>query len=356
MATWDGILIVDVSNVCRARRPPTWEAYECVASSWEQQFGRPREVVLIADRSLKAMLSKSREPSSARFAELVQQGKVQVVPKADDLILRRAELALQAEDQFAVISNDRFILEAAEHPWLIGDEDHFFHARTQADGSIRFEQRHMVFTVQTYVARVEASELRELGFADGARDPRLAREYRCDNGLCWVHQLKPERLLGLPAVGPTGSVVCPGCKDPLADLGPRPTRRRIVVQLAGAARPVDLSAGFIMSAGTEVQVGRTADPAAGVVGLSQFGFPEADLGVVSRRHVLLRLSKQGKLQVTDLGSTNGTVLQRRGYGSVVEDEVGLEPHAPMEVNRRDRLILAGAAWLELSGESSPRTL
>ena len=341
---WDGSLLIDVSNVCRSTSPPSWEVLGQLLEIWSEEFGRPSRILPVADNSLRHII-----PGEPNFAE---QGasllELRYVPKADDVILDVAHRLLEAGVNFAVVSSDRFVLEADAHPWLIGDRDHFFEFIDGPTGR-QIKPRSMLMTLHTRTARKERATLAELGFVDGANDPRLARNYRCGTEGCWLHDLRPERLLGVPATESDGSLSCPGCGSRLIDAGPAPLRRRLIVD-------GDVEKTFLVEAETFITVGRTGNPLRRTLGLDQFDLPPKRLKKISRVHLEIALTGQGDVMLTNQSATNGTVIERRGRRGVSEGTSALALGETVRLSTRDRVLIAGVATLEISGERRPTTV
>ena len=344
MRDWSGVLLVDVSNVCRSISPPSWQVLNELLDAWRDEYGTPRETLLVADTSLRRLLP--REPSFASLSD--SHVDLRYVPKADDVILDLAHGLLEAGSEFAVISGDRFVPESDTHPWLIGDSAHFFEFLGGPNGR-QITRRSMDMALQTRGQRRELILLKDRGFSGGPEDIRLARIYRCQTLDCWLRQWRPERLVGLPVVEPDGTVRCPGCGQSLLDAGPAPLRRRIVINS-------DLEKSFLLTAGIPITVGRSRDPQTQVLGLDQFDLPADLLAQISRTHLELALTDKGEVVVTNLRATNGTVLDRRGRRGASEELRTLKPNQTVRLRERDRVVLADVATLELSGERRPLTV
>jgi pSer/pThr/pTyr-binding forkhead associated (FHA) protein len=74
---------------------------------------------------------------------------------------------------------------------------------------------------------------------------------------------------------------------------------------------------------------------------------------VSRAHLMMRLTNAGaanwRLSVTDLNSTNGTMVQRWA-GSDFDSVQQLAPEREVHLGTRDRVVLGESVLLRLSGK------
>lgn len=97
----------------------------------------------------------------------------------------------------------------------------------------------------------------------------------------------------------------------------------------GVVMPVDLRVLVFPLEGDEAMIGRQG----GRTDDAAVAIPDSG---ISRRHARLRVLDGGGLELTDLGSTNGTRV----------NDVAVEPNVPVSISEGDRVVLG--CWTRLS--------
>jgi hypothetical protein len=251
-----------------------------------------------------------------------------------------------------VISRDQFIDLRRAHPWIPSASARFLAWHQGPDG-LRFVRSGVREVPEQRKSRAE--EEKELIHGSGINPRRdaharvLEQDWRCVSASCYQAMLWPDRLLLWPAIARRdGSARCPSCGARLQTRGPRPPVRVVVVSEASTDAEI---LRFPLATETSVLVGRGALPHGVSLAAPDLPHPAAT-GRISRKHLLLSLSglhgagKEGRLAVTDLGSSNGTVLEPCGKGGRMRE---LVPGEETVIGSDDALVLAGSVRLRLSG-------
>jgi hypothetical protein len=155
--------------------------------------------------------------------------------------------------------------------------------------------------------------------------------YKCENVSC---ALSGPRLREIPAVSNT-LPVCPACRRPLRDRGPRPAARRIKILDHGeVVGTEDIGDGEAVTFGT-------APDTAIHVDLSML----RNASTLRSRHV--RVAVQGGQAVVEPAGDGEVWVQRWLRKAWQSPEVVLEVTT---LRRRDRIVLPGGVSLEQSGK------
>lgn len=339
-------LIVDLSNVCKNRdldetgEIARWDRLLRVLelwNSWPNGFERP-VVLLVADKNLRYSFG---EVDLALFKQAVKDGYIVEHEKADPVLLELAE-----QTDCVVISNDNFVGYRRRHPWMEAAPARFVQIRTGVVGT-RLEL--LALPKRTGFSKSRAEEqdhLKELRI-DLKRDLGagvLSIVYRCRNQACIRQAFAPEGAAVPPKIDPSGSVVCPGCNEPLAAVGH--AKRSAVVKLTSALD--GRTDYFALEAGAAVTIGRSNSDVS-LDGL----LSEESRGRLSRRHLQVDFDGD-RIAVTDLRSSNGSMLSR---WSKAEQHLGeptlLTPDTAELLRPRDSVSLAGLLTVERSGRRFP---
>jgi hypothetical protein len=343
--------VIDVSNVCWSpylspvgRQAPVWDRLAVVMSAWRELHGADTRFELVADESLPRVLDAD---GRARFTQLRDTGAIRTAAVADGEILRLAR-----SGELHVITRDHYLDHRAAHRWIDRFPDRF-HAWDTVDGSVVFQplgirQR----SAQDISQAVEVKAIRwsaKLDARNQAHRKILQTRWSCDNTNCRQAGQWQGQVLIWPRVSPEGSAVCPSCRRGLAALGPRATLHEVVVE--GMVSDAEIMR-FPLEVDCPVIVGRGA-AVKGIDLAMHAGGHAADIGTVSRQHLMLRLQDAGsanwRLTVLDLKSTNGTTVQRwngSGFGPPKKVPAGDE----IALGTRDRLVLGDTVLLRLSGK------
>jgi hypothetical protein len=336
-------LVVDVANVSREERlggkyRPSWRALVEIVTAWGDRFGTPR-VVLACDRGLDfgehqdEFEQLARWGAAARPWPLVLTG----LHDADPVILKIA-----AETGASVLSRDRFLDHRRDHPWIGGTADRVFSWQVADTGRVEIVARRMLVTGEFTMSEAEQARAdKRRGLRDDVLDEALRWHFRCTTDGCVLRERFPARLRDLP-IARNGRLICPQCKRPVQRL----ERRRVsrAVKLSAGSRAVRVG----VEAGDSIVVGRDER------GLANRVLSPGDLRKISSRH--LRISFDGKdVVVTDLGSTNGTVIETwSARDRERRAAVDLRAGDPVVLRPNDHVTLAGVVQVALSGHRAPR--
>lgn len=339
-------LVVDLSNVCKNRDLDQtgdftrWDRMLGVLdlwNRWSNGFERP-VVLLIADKNLRYDFG---EEDLALFKQAIKDGYVVEHEKADPVLLELAE-----ETGCVVLSNDNFVGYRRRHPWMEATPARFVQIRTGVMGP-RLER--LTLSKRTGFSKSRAEEQDELkGLRiDLKRDlgsAVLNSLYRCDNQRCIRRAFVPAGATVLPKVDRSGTVVCPGCQQPLVAVGD--LKRSAVVKVTSA---VDgRTDHFVLEAGKVVAIGRASleVPLGGLLA-------EERQGRLSRRHLAIEFDGD-QVKVTDLGSSNGSLLRRWSKADQrLGEPIQLQPNVAYVLRPRDNVTLAGLLIVERSGRRFP---
>lgn len=336
----DPQLIVDLSNVCRdealgeSPNKASWSRFERVMQAWQDQMGTIPQGVAIADENLRFLFG----PADRRQFELAERsGLVRAVPGAADAeILRWAEAS-----GAAVLSRDRFVGHRRQHPWIQGATDRFFRWERADSGDVRVVAADMGTAGKYSISRGEETDFLKGRGLDPRRESDrelLAHAYRCTNPGCLTAKFSPDRLLVPPAKSER-QPVCPGCKQPLEDLGPRPRAVELVIEHGEGEL-----ARKLLEEGSEITLGRSDLPRPSDEQTAQA------VGRVSRSHLQVHIERS-QLRIRDLESRNGTTVCR--WDSVARshsDPVKVAAGEQIELGHRDVALLGGAVRLRRSGQ------
>lgn len=346
MHTWDAA--VDVSNVCWSpqlpplgSRKPLWHRLGLVLAAWRELHGSHTRFVLVADESLVRVLDEVSE-----YRRLRKNGELATRPVADSLILDLAR-----DRGLHVITRDHYVDHRARHPWIENSPERF-HRWSTAGGRVRIEPLGIVpHSAQEVSEAMEAKDLRRVRL--DSRKPQhrriLGTRWKCENTLCVQAAQWQDQLLVWPFVTPGGMVLCPSCNLALTELGPRDPLYEAVVESRGSGEefmrfPVEVNSPMIIGRGAAIK---------GVNLAMHHGSAHADLGKISRQHLLMRIEDVSggsrRMAVTDLWSRNGTEVER-WTGTAFQQPKLLSPDHEAILGHRDRLILGGAVSLRLSGK------
>lgn len=339
-------LAIDLSNVCRnAQLDATgdvarWDRVLRVLQIWNEwpdAFERP-VVLLIADKSLRFSLPPDDAKSLDRA---VRDGFVVESPKADPVLLDLAE-----QCDCMILSNDNFVSYRRERPWMEDADSRFVQVRTTG-ATAHLEVVKLSKRSSFSKSRAEEQDkLKDLRI-DVERDlgsELLRSVYRCDSPTCIRRAFLPEGAATTPERDRSGTAVCPGCRQPLTRVGD--AQRTAIIKVfdshSGEARRIPIAVG------QSVTFGR----ASGDLSLADV-LPAGDLQRISREHLRVRFDGGG-LIVTDLGSTNGSTIQRWDKSRRERTPaIPLVADSAADLGPRDLVVMAEVLWLERSGRRFP---
>lgn len=339
-------LAIDLSNVCRNYRLDStgdvarWDRVLRVLQIWNEwpdAFERP-VVLLIADTSLRFSLT----PEDAKELDrAVRDGFAVETPKADPALLDLAEKC-----DCTILSNDNFVSYRRERPWMEEADSRFVQIRTTGTTAhlevVKLRKRSSFSKSRAE----EQDKLKDLRI-DVERDlgsELLRSVYRCDSPTCLRRRFLPDGAVSTPERNRSGAAVCPGCRQPLTRVGD--AQRTAVIKIFGLHSGE--ASRIPIAVGQSVTVGR----ASGDLSLADV-LPEGDLQRISREHLRVRFDTGG-LVVTDLGSTNGSILQRWDKSRRERTPaIRLLADSPVGLGPRDLVVLAEVLCLERSGRRFP---
>lgn len=320
---------------------PLWNRLELVLTAWRELHGSRTRFVLVADESLVRVLDDVTE-----YRKLHESGKLATRPVADSLILE-----LACDRGLHVITRDHYVDYRALHPWIENLPERF-HCWSTANGRVRIEPLDIVpRSAQTVSEAVEAKGLKrtKLNSKNPQHHKILGTRWKCDNTLCVEAAQWQDQLLIWPVVNPRGMALCPTCNNPLLGLGPRDPLYEAVVEHYGSHEEIMR---FPLEVNNPVIIGRGSALKGVNLVISQASFRSAAMQV-SRQHLLMRIEEVNginrRMVVIDLESTNGTVVQR-WTGTTFQQPKPLSPNRESILGSRDRIILANAVNLRLSGK------
>lgn len=268
-----GLVGVDVSNACRDQGLPGsigLDRLNLVLNAWSTQVARHAEFHLIADESLLQYFSRDDEREAKRLA---RTGELLLLPEADEPLLDYAEA-----HGGTVLSRDRFLAERPGRKWV---RERFYSWEMGAE-EVRIVRQPSRNTQPFDISRrVEQKLARTNGLRD-LRRPAARKRWACTSSLpCLTRESSPDFLRVLP-LRENGQILCPYCKEPLLDLGPRPAEAelKLVVDDKELAR-------FTIRQGQRVAFGRLILPdTAKLAELAQKGV----FGGLGRVHADLRMA------------------------------------------------------------------
>ncbi|MEU2711910.1 FHA domain-containing protein [Streptomyces sp. NPDC007205] len=334
--------VVDVSNVCWANdiapgpKSPRLGRLRILTDAWRGLYGAQTRMELVVDRSLRYKIPPGERHE---FDRMCRTGELVEVPYADPVMLSMA-----GERDLKVISRDKFIDLRRRHAWIEGAAERFYRWRVES-GGLRFVPSGIV-PVSGHVVS-QAEEDKELT-RDGLKDRKdvLNFAWKCVSR-CALSQLWPDRILLWPVVDrETGAPVCPdrNCRRPLVKVGARKSARQIVVARRDDGTEI---VRFPLEAGDCVEIGRGA--LSHGINLDGLGDQHRQaVAAVSRHHLLLELDDRLVLSARDVGSSHGTEVQR-WTGQALGDPRRLAAGEEVRLNSPDRLVLAGAVVVRMSG-------
>jgi pSer/pThr/pTyr-binding forkhead associated (FHA) protein len=340
--------VVDLSNVCRSQilgAPSNGATLKTVRhlarALGDATGGRAPIVLYVADHSLWPLLDATDGAVNVSDWKRTNKRNLVQVPYADPAILGFAE-----STGCAVLSMDKYEDWRRTHSWIQGSTDRFVGWSKASNDDL-----HVYFRTMSTLLEEEASRLEEdRAFKDSGFDTRsrehemvLGRMYRCDNPSCELHQVNPWFLIGPPRRDRRRDrLVCDSCGEEVIDVGEvgRVTQLKVDLLSSGS------TGRFTIYQGEGTKIGRNTL----LVSLSE---PSSDdvktLRRVSAEHVTLHADGP-ILMAADLGSTNGSTIQRYDRSSrSLYDPVRLEKHRPVQMNANDVLTLAEVVRIRRAG-------
>lgn len=330
-----GLVGVDVSNVCRDHNLPGTVGFErlsLVQEAWREQVCRHAEFHLIADESLLEYLSRDDRRLAKRMG---RAGELELLPEADEPLLDYAQA-----NGGCVLSRDRFLAERPGRTWV---PERFFTWEVLEEEVQIVRQPSRNTQPFDISRRVEQKLARSRGFRDLKR-PALSKRWACTSDVpCLTRELSPSCLRVLP-LREGELILCPGCRRPLLDLGPRPNEAELKLVVDD-----EVLARFTIRQGQQIAFGRLTLPdTAKLARLAEKGV-FAGLG---RVHAHLRMA-DSRLAVRPVDDRHRVKLsrwsaKRRRFtrGREIRHADGFTAIAP-----RDVLLIGNRLELVRSGRS-----
>jgi hypothetical protein len=268
-----GLVGVDVSNACRDQRllgQIGFNRLNLVLEAWREQLARHAEFHLIADDSLLQYLSPDDQRAAKKMS---RSGELLLLPEADEPLLDYAEA-----HSGTVLSRDRFLAERPGRNWV---PERFFSWELITD-EVRIVRQPSRNTQPFDISRrIEQKLARARGLRDLKR-PAARKRWACTSSVaCLTRESSPDFLRVLP-LREDGQILCPGCRQPLLDLGPRPGEAELKLVVDD-----DTLARFTIRQGQQVAFGRLILPdTAKLAELAQRGV----FAGVGRVHADLRMA------------------------------------------------------------------
>lgn len=323
--------VVDLSNV--AVVPGTggghadWARVDLLVSLLRQEADV--RVFGVADRSL--YYGRLDEAGRTALRGWQSRGLALLEPWADPAICERAT----EQPGCHIVSNDNFRGLRRMFPILQGF-DRIWGFRL--DDRPAVYRRELAAIGDAEISRAEEDEERtprRLRTATGMG--LLAREWQCLNNRCeWSDFSAIEEL----PLNRDGVATCPSCDEPLQDAGAASSTRAIKIGVGD-----DVVERAPIPLGASVTLGR---------GEGRFRIDVRDLAPVdeaqrvSREHLSVS-NMNSRVMVEDLGSTNGTIIERENGEKFV-----LEPGRKLILTENERAHLAPSVWIGVSGRQYPR--
>jgi hypothetical protein len=326
-----GLWVIDLSNVAvvpgTGGRDADWDRVELLVSLLRLEASA--QVFGVADRSLYYGRLDERGRTALRAWQ--SRGRALLEPWADPAICERAG----QHDGVHIVTNDNFRGLRRMFPFLQGF-DRIWGFRLDERPSVF--RRALAELGDAEISRAEEDEERtpkRLRTATGMR--LLAREWQCVNQVCtWSDFSAIEEL----PLNRDGTAACPSCEKPLQDAGAASSTRAIKIGVLDEVverAPVPLGASVTLGR----REGRFRIDLRGMA-------PTGEAQRVSREHLSV-FNMNSRILVEDLGSTNGTVIEREDGGRFV-----LAPGRKLILTENERALLAPSVWIGVSGRQYPR--
>lgn len=261
-------------------------------------------------------------------------GELFLHSKADEPLLDHAEA-----HSGSVLSRDRFLDARRERSWV---PERFF--TWEVDEAVQIVRQGSRNTQAFDVSRKLEQKLAQAQGLPSLRHPATRRRWACVSEIpCLTRESAPDFLRVLPLLE-LDVALCPGCRQPLRDLGMRPTEAelKVVVDEKTVAR-------FTVRQGEKVSFGRLILP--DTAELSELARKGTFAGV-GRAHADLRLSGK-RVAIRPVDDRHSVTLhrwdsQKRRFGRGQELQ-----HADgfTAIGLRDTLLIGNRLELVRSGRS-----
>ncbi len=267
-----GVVGVDVANALRdpsLSGPVGMRRVERLVEAWRTQVSQHADVRLVVDRSVLTGLSRT---DRRRIRQLRRRDGLLIAHDADHALLDLAEM-----HQGCVLSRDRFLDKRRGRRWV---PQRFF-TWIVSDNQVKIVRQESRNTQPFEISRKEEQKMVQARGISDLRHPAARRRWVCVSDVpCPTREITPDFLQVLPLLEGT-QILCPGCRYPLRDLGPRPAEAemKLVVDDAVLAR-------FTIHQGETIRFGRLSMPDA--LPISELAW-EGAFDDVGREHAAMRL-------------------------------------------------------------------
>ena len=340
-------LVVDLSNVCREKRldglpdVARWERLLLVLATWNTTFShfQKPKVRLVQDANLRHLFS----PLDKKYLnDAKRQGFLIEKSKADPTILDLAE-----SSDALILSNDNFVAFHRGRPWITSADRKRFVKMAFFDEKLSLAMGVIESRTNYRISRMEETD----NLRDNKIDPKskdglrlLQFYYRCENPDCIRRQLLADGAQHLPAKGGNDQVICPGCRQPMIQLGR--SSQVVIIKLTSLSNHEDLR--FPVVKDEIIVLGRADShvPLSNVV-------DKKGIKKISRSHLKLEFTGN-QLLVTDLGSSNGSFYKSWDYGKkCFSEDFRMKSNEARSLGTEDLVTLSGIVEVKRSGRRFP---
>jgi hypothetical protein len=252
-----------------------------------------------------------------------------------------------------VLSRDRFKGHYDRQPWIESSNRKFVTWTVDRRRPV-LQWRNMRDVTSFSLSQGEEREdLRDRGIRSPQAEALLRTVYWCNTPDCMRRRFAVQSgVSDTPPAYDGDRAICETCKLPLTVVGPR--EQTVIIKLKphpggrGGGRTGNEATRVPIVAGSTLTIGRSH----GDISLRPILATE-ERRRVSRKHLALTYTGT-QVDVVDLDSRNGTDHERwdhqaRDWRSAVR----LAAHAPIVLNRRDRIVVAGVLAISISGREYP---
>lgn len=302
-----------------------------VVAAWRERISRYAEVHLVADRSLLAEFPKAERK---QVGSMRRRGRFMVARDADDVLLELAE-----SRDGCVLSRDRFLDKRRGRRWIAER----FYTWYVEDGQVQIGRRASLNTQSFDISRKEEQKDAQSNGIPDLDHPVTKRRWACASNIpCPTREASPDFIQVLPILD-REVVRCPGCRQPLHDLGKRPNEIELKVVLD------DLTvARFRLMQGETVTFGRTTLPSSPILADLTESNALADVG---RTHAELRIVGKN-LAVRPVDKEHPVWVRRWRKMQLLREEEKLHhTNGFSPIGLRDTLVFGRHLELRRSGRS-----
>ena len=285
-------VIIDLSPIAMLKGEASWKWVEKVEQAWREQQDPLAKFYGVADNSLwHRFLEDSDDRRSLN--DWKRRKIARSVSWADPEVVEIANHFQEA----VILTTDLYRDLRGDHPWLQGTDRVW--APVLVGDVISFQQLdYSPITDYEISLHKEASDLTPKGLRSSEARDALTLEWRCANTTC---RWSKSNLIEEDPAFQDGKVVCPSCRNPAIQIGPRRRTKEVVLLLEGAeVDRLPIPEGSVLTVGRGRGVGR--------YDVREI-LNENDANRFSRDHLKLT-NIGGRIVVEDLDSKNGTQIMK----------------------------------------------